>query len=369
MKVVAISRTGVCRRANIVVLVLTGKTHVEPASSRFEPGGPAGTPRTARVSIPTHMKPTCFFRPSGSLLVAALLSANTARLTAQKSPDSVVARAKVAISTLHDSTSLAKEGFGAIGFGAGVKDLSPFQGQHWIQLPRFMVNPPVDIAHPNFMMYLPVGDSLIPVGVAYTHRVPAGAALPEDLDGVPAEWHSHVFCRNLPGEGSALADGPDDCKARGGTSAPMQIAMVHTWTVPNPDGPFAHDNPVLPYIATGLKLPTHVTRDDRLVGLALGETYGAKLPIAHRIELEAKRTGKTGSLDAPRAKLKEIASNMKAAEKAGDDKKVASLRRSAIDEYNEIAADYRSMAATPELKSRYDAELDMALDGMGHHHM
>jgi hypothetical protein len=315
------------------------------------------------------MKPTCFLRPAGSLLVAALLAANAGRLTAQKSADSVVIRATGAISTLHDSTSLAKEGFRAIGFGGGVKDLSPFQGQHWIQLPRFLVNPPIDIAHPNFMMYLPIGDSLIPIGVAYTRRVPAGAALPTDLDGVPAEWHSHVFCRNLPGEGNALADGPDDCKARGGMSAPMQIAMVHTWTVPNPDGPFAHDNPILPYLATGLRLPTHVTHDDRLVGLALGETYGAKLPIAHRIELEAKRAGTAGALDAPRAKLREIAASLRAAEKAGDEKKVASLRKTAIEEYNRLASIYRTLAASPEIKARYDAELDMSLDGMGHHHM
>ena len=32
-----------------------------------------------------------------------------------------------------------------------------------------------------------------------------------------------------------------------------------------------------PYIAAGLKPPAHPTRDDRLFGVALGETYGAKL--------------------------------------------------------------------------------------------
>ena len=123
------------------------------------------------------------------------------------------------------------------------------------------------------------------------------------------------------------------------------------------------------YIATGLKPPAHVTRDDRLVGLALGETYGAKLPIANRIELEAKRAGKAGTLDAPRAKLREIASSLKAAEKAGDSKKLASLRKSAMDQYNSLADVYRSLATSPEIKARYDAELDMSLDGMGHHHM
>ena len=245
------------------------------------------------------------FLPYREAASIALLIAATAPNAGAQKPDSVIARATAAISALHDSSALRTAGYGAIGFGAGVKDLSPFQGQHWIQMARFLVNPPVDLTKPTFMMYLPIGDSLIPIGVAYTLRVPARAALPTEIDGVPAEWHSHVFCRGLPGEGNALADGPDDCKARGGVAAAMQIAMVHTWTVPNPDGPFAHDNPVLPYIATGLQLPVHVTRDDRLLGLALGETYGAKLPIAHRIEYEATRAGKGQSLAAPRAKLRD----------------------------------------------------------------
>ena len=197
-------------------------------------------------------------------------------LATQQGNDSVVARAREAIRPLTDSIVLHDAGYFAIGFGAGTRDLTPFQGQHWISLGLFFTNPPVDLSKPTFMMYLPVGDSLVPIGVAYMRRINAAAALPTDLAGTPAEWHSHAFCNNVPGEGRALADGVDDCKARGGTPTPNQIAMVHTWTVANPDGPYAHDNPALPFIATGLKPPSHFSRVERLFGGALGESYGAR---------------------------------------------------------------------------------------------
>lgn len=302
-------------------------------------------------------------------MAASLITASGAMAPAQQKQDSIAARAKEAISGMRDSTTLHSAGFFAIGFGGGVKDLSPFQGQHWISLARFMANGAVDLGKPNFLMFLPVGDSLIPVGVAYTRRIAVDASLPTDLAGVMTEWHSHVFCRNLPGEGNALADGADDCKARSGVTAPNQIAMVHSWTVVNPDGPYAHDNPALPFIATGLKAPVNATRDDRLFGLALGESYGAKLPIAHRIEFDAKRAGKASSLETQRAKLRALVPQLRDAERVGNAAKVATLRKSAVDAYGAIAAEYRALSPSPEIRTRYDAEFAQALGDAGHHHM
>lgn len=311
-----------------------------------------------------------------SLAAAAAFVAAPLALSAQHDmampghlQDSIVAAAKGAIGTMHDSVALHAAGYNAIGFGGGIKDLSPFQGQHWIQFMRFVANAPVDLNKPTFLMYLPVGDSLIPIGVAYTHRIPADAPLPTDLAGEKTEWHSHVICRNVPGEGTAIADGPDDCKAREGTAAPNQIAMVHTWTVANPDGPYAHDNPALPFIATGLTAPTHASHDDRLFGLALGESYGAKLPIARRIEFEATRDGKTTTLSDHRAKLRDLVTQLRAAQRANDAARFQSLRKNAIDEYGAIAAEYRRLSPSEQLRARYDAEYDMALDGMSHNHM
>ena len=202
---------------------------------------------------------------------------------AQQGSDSAVAHAMAAIKPLVDSASLHQAGYIPLGFGP-VKDLTPFQGQHWFQLQRIMTNPPVDLSHPTFVMYLPIRDSLIPVGVAYSRRIGVTMPVPTELAGEPVEWHTHVFCRQVAGEGQVLADGIEDCKARGGTPTQNQIAMVHTWTVPNPDGPYAHDNPSLPFIATGLKPTAHPTREDRLFGIVLAESYGARFPAARRIE-------------------------------------------------------------------------------------
>jgi hypothetical protein len=290
-------------------------------------------------------------------------------LAAQEGTDSVVARAKDAIAPFTDSAVLHKEGYYAIGFGAGTRDLTPFQGQHWISLPQFFTNKPVDLSKPMFMMYLPMGDSLVPIGVAYVQRIARELPLPTTLGGTPAEWHSHVFCSNVPGEGRTLADGAEDCKTRGGTPAQNQLAMVHTWTIANPDGPYAHDNPSLPFIATGLTPPAHAMKEDRLFGIALGETYGAKLVTAHRIDRDARVAGTRPQLESRRAVLRALVPQLREAERAGDRKKFADLREKTIDAWNALAETYRTLAMTPEIKARFDVDLEQALGTMSHHHM
>lgn len=287
--------------------------------------------------------------------------------------DSIIGVARQAMGTLRHPDSLRTAGWNALGFGGGVKDLSPFQGQHWIHGLRFAANRPLDLSQPNFLMYLALGDSLVPVGVAYTNTIPADAAVPDSLVGKPAEWHTHVFCRSIPGEGRVLADGLDDCTQRGGIPAPNKIAMIHTWTVPNPDGPYAHDNPALPFIATGLKVPESASREDRLFGLALGETYGAKLFIAHRIERQLRRQDTTNnvglkSLEQIRVPMRTVVQDLRSAEARGDAKQFNALRVRLIQEWNRLADKYRELAPTPEMRDRFNYELSQATDRV-HKHM
>ena len=288
-------------------------------------------------------------------------------LQAQQATDSNVARAAAALRPLVDSVSLAKSGYMPLAFGP-VRDLTPFQGQHWLDLLRIAANAPVDLTRPTFVMYLPVHDSLIPIGVAYTRRIAQSSPVPTTIGGVNAEWHTHVFCRNVPGEGVVLADGTEDCKDRGGVPMPNQIAMVHTWTVPNPDGPYGHDNPSLPYIATGLTPPEHPTRDDRLLGVALGETYGAKLPEAHRIDWEARRTKRDSVLEKPRAAIRELVPQMVDAQRKGNAARFELLRKKAVESWTSLLAAYHGLAPTPEIGKRLDMELEMAVGGMEMRH-
>jgi hypothetical protein len=301
----------------------------------------------------------------------ALLLAIQALQGMQGSPsDSAVTRAREAITPMTDSVALRDAGYFAIGFGAGQRDLTPFQGQHWLSVGRWLNNRPVDLLRPTFMMYLPIDGKLVPIGVAHSLRISADSGMPTTLAGVPVEWHSHVFCRAVPGEGQALADGVEDCKARGGNPAPNQLSMVHVWTVPNPDGPYAHDNPALPFIATGLTPPAHASRDDRLFAVALGETYGAKLVIAHRIQRDVAKTPEAAQrLENRRAPMRAIVPKLREAERAHDAVRFAALHKELIDDWNALADEYRALAGTPELKARVDIELQQALDPHTHHHM
>ena len=170
-------------------------------------------------------------------------------------------------------------------------------------------------------------------------------------------WHTHMFCRNVPGEGQVLSDGPEDCADRGGLATRNQIAMIHTWTIPNPDGPYAHDNPALPFIAVGLKPPAKPNHDDRLFGIALGETYGALLPEGHRIDHEARTAGTIEVLSAQRQALKALVPQLVAAEKAGEQAKFDVLRKKTISTYNTLFAAYTGLASTPQIASRLKEEL------------
>jgi hypothetical protein len=295
-----------------------------------------------------------------SLLLALTFTTSQQGQQGQQGADSVVARATLALKPLTDSAALHNAGFTPLAFGP-VRDLTPFQGQHWLSLPRIVrmafTNAPVVVDSPTFVMLLPVNGSLKPVGVAYSKRIGEQASAPTTLAGMPAMWHTHMFCRNVPGEGQVLADGLEDCQDRGGQPTRNQIAMVHTWTIPNPDGPFAHDNPTLPFLAVGLTPPAKFTRDDRLFAVALGETYGAKLPEAHRIDHEAQVAGTISVLGTNRSTLRDLVPQLLDAERAGDKARFDALRKKTISTYNALLASYRALASTPQIKARLDQEL------------
>ena len=306
-----------------------------------------------RIASPS---PHRIVAPAFVAVAALLVSACAVR---SQHSESIVARAASVIAPLRDSAALHRAGFFAIGFGGGVKDLTPFQGQHWIQVGRWFVNPAPEVAKPNFLMYLPIGDSLVPIGAAYTRRLEPSIAPPSDLDGDTVEWHSHVFCRAVPGEGNTLADGTDDCKARGGTPGPREIPTGRTRTTTR------RSRSSLP--ACGRR--SHASRDERLFGIALGESYGARLVIGHRLTILAAKAGKQQGLESWRDTLRALVPPLRAAQQANDQRRFDAVRAKMIDAWNALAAEYRAVAPTPELKARFDVELQHALGMVSHDHM
>src|SRR5215211_4231172 len=127
--------------------------------------------------------------------IVAVLLAVTLQQPVPQSADSVIAYARQTLAPLSDTATLHKAGYFAIGFGGGTKDLSPFQGQHWLQVKQFLANAPIELPKPTITMFLPVRDTMIPIGVAHLKRVVANTPSPTHIADVEAEWHVHVICR------------------------------------------------------------------------------------------------------------------------------------------------------------------------------
>jgi hypothetical protein len=104
-----------------------------------------------------------------------------------------------------------------------------------------------------------------------------------------------------------------------------------------------------------------------LFGVALGETYGAKLPEAHRIDREATVAGTAAILQQHRATLRGLVPELIAAQRAGDSAKFNALHKKTISAWSSLLASYHALASTPEISKRLDLELEM-VTMTGHHH-
>ncbi len=286
--------------------------------------------------------------------------------------DTVIAKATAATTALADTAAARMAGFVPLALGR-VQDLSPFQGQHWIHRGRVMGDARQPEA-PSFAMFIPVAGAWQAVGVAYSSRIGHDQPVPTDLDGLTTPWHLHQMCLGVPGEGPTLADGVDDCRARGGTPTPRQIAMVHAWTAsPNPQGSYAHDNVALPYLATGVTPPTaaemataDAVRRVRALGLALGETYGARMAYARRVETLNEDSQLAEQLASHRAVLTELVPGI-IEERSTPGPTPGPAERRAVAEWEAIQELYRRMAPTQQVRAQLDRQHATAL-GDRHHH-
>ncbi len=288
--------------------------------------------------------------------------------------DSVLARTKQVAAKHADTSAARAQGFGPLQIGR-IADLTPFQGQHWLHRWRVFSGSP-DLASPSFVMFAPVDGVWRPAGLAYTRRMTRGAGLPDDLAGTKAPWHLHQPCAVVPGEGEALADGEADCLARGGAPRQPEIAMVHAWTIPNPEGPFGHDNVALPYWVTGLKLPVAAdlstpsrARRTRALGLALGESFGAIMPYARLVEAATTLPGLADSLAVHRAAIRALVPKLRAADQAGNRAARNALADHLIGELDALRRWYAAGAPSPAIKSQLERQYGRALGEAPGHHM
>ncbi len=303
------------------------------------------------------------------LLLASLQAANAAQ-------EDVLSEAREALSAIQDTADARAAGFMPFEFHDQI-DRSPFQGEHWIfeeRSPRA-----AELDRPFFIMFDRIGGELRRVGSAYMVRLDRYEQPPSGLGEADAVWHSHSWCYDVPGEGTALAHDSKDCAERGGRPEDEQIGMIHVWTdVPSAYGLFAHDNPMLPYLAVGLAPPSPQELADQVQGprartlaLALAETYDARMEYARRVERLGSSPQMRQDLEGRRGRLRMIVQQLKRAQEAGDRRLQATLETAALRQWKAIYDLYVEMAPTEELRAQLVRQYDegiRASHDLGHEH-
>lgn len=222
----------------------------------------------------------------------AVLGALSDPVLAQPKPplpqlDSQLAQAQAAAAPYRDFAVAKAQGWTMFNGDA------PLMGEHWILRKDkggvdYVHGDAIDFSHPSNLMYSTIGGKRVLVALTYTMRLGPGEPVPEGFAGDQDRWHVHDLDVAVA---QALKDRPllrgiadawigAERRRTGDTRA--RLAMVHVWTIPNPDGVFADWNRILPYLKLGLPPPW---------------ADGASLEAAKGLHL-ATKSGCADSLDA-----------------------------------------------------------------------
>lgn len=172
----------------------------------------------------------------------------------------------------------------------------PLQGEHYINRDLVLAGT-FDLDHPPVLMFVTEKGVPTLVGAAYAYEVKADEPTPEGFDGDADQWHEHPTLA-LPGH---------------------RLVMTHVWFIPSAGGPFAHDNPSLPFLELGIPVPTEGWLDFeayRRLGLALSLS-GDQLERRLRMVL-AQYPEVQQQTAAQRDSIRAIIPQLQGAQSAGD---------------------------------------------------
>ena len=296
--------------------------------------------------------------------------------TAPASAETVLAAARRAVANLGDTGAVRAAGYAPI-TEQRIPDGLPFQGWHWRRHQPGDTLPDVALDRPSFIMFVGVNGVPKRIAVAYSAALLLAAPAPAGLGGDPnAHWHNHYWCGGVPEvPGCFLVNDTTACAARGGKLEPRRTAMVHVWTdVANPEGQYGNDNPGLPYVVVGLTPPgAHDVHDPahnraaRTLGLALAETYGARMPVANRVYRETRDTTLRDSVAVRRAAIAALIPALKQAQTAGDRSAYDQVATRAVAEWEALLGLYKRMAPTPQLQTQVGRAHERMLTVSAHH--
>ena len=302
------------------------------------------------------MNPRCATLAAGAVLALAARTVRCQQPADSNKLDLDRVRGTALVFAAPDSARL--RGYTRLRPLSRVPGLNPFVGEHWIK-ERWLRLASLDPERPAYLMYYPIAGSERLVGFGYAFVQPSGAPLPRGFSGAVVRWHLHHPCTGLPGLGSLLVASAAECRELGGAPGATQIVMLHVWLDPaNPDGEFASENPALPFVAAGLAPPDSAALADpgrgmflRELGLALGETVGARPRLGTIVEFGRDSARFRRKAEPLRARLRGLAESLRAAEQAGDRKQYESLATRSVDVGRKLRQIYLDLASEPVVRS------------------
>lgn len=181
------------------------------------------------------------------LLMVALTRALGAQALPCDSPDVLtsvsrfVECARAGTERYRDRQAAIRDGYRRIG-----RDF-PAMGEHWIRI-GLVFDGKFEPAHPEVLNYVEIAGKPQLLGVAYAMPLLAGETVPAGPAG-PHAWHDHF--RSIDQE-TVLPHH----QAHGSATDGARLAMLHAWVwSPNPEGTFAADNWVIPFIRYNMTPP------------------------------------------------------------------------------------------------------------------
>ena len=215
------------------------------------------------------------------LRLAAALAALMAPPMIAQASDAQIESARAAAAPYGDFAAAKRAGWKPFG------DAAPLMGRHYFHPgnPDYLPGEAVDPGRPSNLLYAKIGGRQVLVGLAFNWRLGAGDALPEGFTGARDVFHVHDVARFVA---AVTEDRPLLRAAARLFVAPQfdgddgvrrdRLAMVHVWTIPNPDGPFASHNRALPFLRLGLPYDWAVgASDEAALGLALATDGGCQM--------------------------------------------------------------------------------------------
>jgi hypothetical protein len=222
----------------------------------------------------------------------------------------------------------------------------PTMGVHWVNDARMVDGKLFELNTPDQLMFSRVHGRETLVGAAYAYLAPLSDTVrPTTFDGNPS-WHEH---RNLAPEGQTLV-------------------MLHIWFVPSPDGPFAENNPNLPFWAMNLTPPDAARLNDAVSGprvrkaaLAIGEVVDSagRFPLLQRRNLRL-----AAQLGTRRENIRQLIPELDARQKAGDWPAWGRVAERLAAEWDAMREAY--LAGAPDAQAR--ARMQKALDELAGMH-